>query len=53
MIQASFVQLLSSLAWRGLVVSSMNRRENITLEIENMKIQAGMDRWPASQSIQE
>ena len=31
----------------------MNKKENLILEIDNMKIQARMERWPASQSIQE
>ena len=31
----------------------MNKKENLILEIDNMKIQAGMERWPTSQSIQE
>ena len=43
----------SGLAGAGAGTSNMNRTENLTLEIDNMKIQAGMDRWPASKSIQE
>ena len=31
----------------------MNKKENLILEIDNMRVQARMERWPASQSIQE